>query len=105
MCPFIIILDVCICSKIFFNSIYINRGFMNLSKGKINEKHVIERILIDNITKTRLQVLGVLKGTKIEILNKRLNGSIIIKVRGTRLGIDKEISNSIFVGERSAVSS
>ena len=68
---------------------------MNLSKGTTNEEYVIEKIEIDNTTKTRLQVLGVLKGTKITILNKRMNGSIIIKVRGTRLGIDKEISNSI----------
>lgn len=72
-------------------------GFMNLSKGTTNEKYIIEEIKTDNTTKTRLQVLGILKGTKIEILNKRVNGSIIIKVRGTRLGIDKEISNSIYV--------
>lgn len=70
-------------------------GFMNLSKGTTNEKYIIEEIKTDNITKTRLQVLGILKGTKIEILNKRVNGAIIIKVRGTRLGIDKEISKSI----------
>ena len=70
---------------------------MNLLKGIANEKYIIEEIKTDNVTKTRLQVLGVIKGTKIEILNKRINGSIIIKVRGTRLGIDKEISNSIYV--------
>lgn len=70
-------------------------GFMNLSKGTTNEKYIIEEIKTDDTTKTRLQVLGILKGTKIEILNKRVNGSIIIKVRGTRLGIDKEISKSI----------
>ena len=62
---------------------------------------IIEEIKTDNITKIRLQVLGVIRGTKIEILNKRINGAIIIKVRGTRLGIDKEISNSIYVvGEK-----
>ena len=74
---------------------------MNLSEGITKEKYIIEEIQIDTTTKTRLQVLGIIKGTKIEILNKRINGSIIIKVRGTRLGIDKEISNSIYVvGEK-----
>ena len=68
--------------------------FINLSEGITNETYIIENINIDNITKTRLQVLGVLKGTRVRILNKRING-VIIKVRGTRLGIDKEISNSI----------
>lgn len=76
-------------------------GFINLLKCTTKEKYIIEEIKTDNITKIRLQVLGVIKGTKIEILNKRINGSIIIKVRGTRLGIDKEISNSIYVvGEK-----
>lgn len=68
---------------------------MNLSKGIINQEYIIKKIEIDNTTKARLQVLGILKKTKIVILNKRINGSIIIKVRGTRIGIDKEISNSI----------
>lgn len=76
-------------------------GFINLLKCTTKEKYIIEEIKTDNITKIRLQVLGVIKGTKIEILNKRINGSTIIKVRGTRLGIDKEISNSIYVvGEK-----
>lgn len=69
-------------------------GFINLSKGKTNEEYIIEKIESDKITKNRLQVLGILKGTKVKILNKRLTG-LIIKVRGVRLGIDKEISNSI----------
>ncbi len=75
--------------------------FINLLKCTTKEKYIIEEIKTDNITKIRLQVLGVIRGTKIEILNKRINGAIIIKVRGTRLGIDKEISNSIYVvGEK-----
>ncbi len=76
-------------------------GFFNLSEGTTKEKYIIEEIKIDNTTKTRLQVLGIIKGTIIEILNKRINGSIIIKVRGTRLGIDKEISKSIKIRKES----
>lgn len=72
---------------------------MRLSKGITNEEYKIEKISTDNTTKNRLQVLGILKGTKIVILNKRINGSIMIKVRGTRLGIDKQISNSIEIRE------
>lgn len=71
---------------------------MKLSECVINKQYTIDKIEIDNITKTRLQVLGILKKTRVVILNKRINGSIIIKVRGTRIGIDKEISNSIIVG-------
>ena len=64
-------------------------GFINLLKCTTKEKYIIEEIKTDNITKIRLQVLGVIRGTKIEILNKRINGAIIIKVRGTRLGINR----------------
>ena len=76
-------------------------GFINLLKCTTKEKYIIEEIKTDNITKIRLQVLGVIRGTKIEILNKRINGAIIIKVRGTRLGIDKEISKSIKIRKES----
>lgn len=68
---------------------------MNLLEGKANEEYKIEKINLEDIIKTRLEVLGILKGTKIKMLNRRLNGEMIIKVRGTRLGIDKDIAKSI----------
>ncbi len=70
---------------------------MKLSEGQMNKDYIITKIKTDNSIKTRLQVLGLLKGTKIKILNKRINGALIIKIRGTRLGIDKGIANSIYV--------
>ena len=68
---------------------------MKLSDTKINHEYIIKEINIDKCTKARLHVLGVLKGTKVRVLNKRNNGAIIVKVRGTRLGIDKEVSEAI----------
>ena len=68
---------------------------MNLSETKINHEYMIDKINIDKCTSIRLQVLGVLEGTKIRTLNKRNNGAIILRIRGTRLGIDKEVVNSI----------
>lgn len=73
-------------------------GFMKLSQVRTKEEYVIEKIEIDAITKTRLQVLGILKKTKIQILNKREDG-LVIKVRGTRLGIDKQIADKIYVAQ------
>ncbi len=72
--------------------------FINLSEGITNEEYIIQSINVDKATKSRLQVLGILKETKIIILNKRING-LIIKVRGTRLGLDKEISKLIKIRE------
>ena len=68
---------------------------MNLSQTKINQEYIIDEINIDKCTRARLQVLGVLPGTKIKILNKRNDGAIIVKIRGTRLGIDKKVAEAI----------
>ena len=68
---------------------------MNLSETKINHEYIIDKINIDKCTSIRLQILGVLKGTHILVINKMKSGAIILKVRGTRLGIDKEVVNSI----------
>lgn len=70
---------------------------MTLEDTKTNHEYIIQEINIDKCTKARLQILGILKGTTVRILNKRNNGSLIIKIRGTRLGIDKEIAKAISV--------
>lgn len=73
---------------------------MTLEEAKINQEYIINEINIDKCTKSRLEVLGVLKGTKIKILNKRSNGAIIVKIRGTRLGLDKEVAQAINIDEK-----
>lgn len=73
---------------------------MNLSDTKINHEYIIQEINTDKCTKARLYSLGVLKGTKVKILNRRNNGATILKVRGTRLGIDKEITEAIEIAEK-----
>lgn len=72
---------------------------MKLSEGEINKEYIIEKINIEETIKIRLEVLGITKGTKVKILNKRMNKAIIIKVRGTKLGISKKIANYIVVRE------
>lgn len=73
---------------------------MNLSQANINNEYIINEIDTDKNTKARLQVLGVLKGTKVKIMNKRNNGAIILKIRGTRLGVDNGIAKSIKICEK-----
>ena len=43
--------------------------------------------------------MGVNEQTPITILNKKGSGSLIIKVRGTRLALGKKISDGIMVKE------
>jgi ferrous iron transport protein A len=70
---------------------------MLLYEGKIGNKYKIVNIEIDNKIKRRLEVIGLTNKTQIEILNKNMNGSIILKVRGTRFAISKEIAKGVEV--------
>lgn len=72
---------------------------MNLLEIKINKEYIIERIDTEEKIKRRLLTLGVMPGSKIKVLNKKINDDLIIKIRGTRLGICKEIAKYIFIRE------
>lgn len=70
---------------------------MTLLRGKIGSSYIVEDIDLEPSIKRRLEMLGLTNGTKVEILNSKKNGSIIIKVRGTRFAIGKEIASGIVV--------
>ena len=70
---------------------------MCLYEGNIGKTYKIIDINIDHKLKRRLEVMGLTNNTQIEILNKNLNGSLILKVRGTRFAISKKIAKEIEV--------
>lgn len=70
---------------------------MTLDKGSINTAYSIQELKLPTKLKERLEILGMTLGTKVEILNKKGKGTLIIRVRGTRLAIGKDISQNIIV--------
>ncbi len=72
---------------------------MNLCSGKINGNYVVESVKLVEATQNRLKALGLTDGTKITILNNKRSGSVIFKVRGTRLAVGKMIAEYITVRE------
>ena len=70
---------------------------MRLSETQINHKYQVDNIHLDEKTINKLHVIGLTKATAIQVLNKNLNGSFIIKVRGARFAINKAISKGIEV--------
>ena len=50
-------------------------------------------------TERRLEVLGMLAGTKITVVNRKKRGAMIIKIRGTRFAVGESITKSIEVKE------
>lgn len=43
--------------------------------------------------------IGLIEGTRLKLLNRKRNGSLIIYVRGTRLALGKHITSGIEVEE------
>lgn len=54
----------------------------------IKEKENVQR---------RLEALGILEGTRVQILNRKKSGATIIRVRGSRWALGHDIANGIEV--------
>ena len=77
----------------------VNDAQIRLENGiRLNGETTIKEINLEPIVKRRLQMLGLTKGTNVEVLNNKKSGSLIFKVRGTRFAIGKQIAEGIIVG-------
>lgn len=72
---------------------------MSLFECEKNKNYEIKGLYVEEGITRRLQALGLNDGTIITVLNRKKNGALIIRVRGTRLAIGKHISSGIEVTE------
>jgi ferrous iron transport protein A len=72
---------------------------MKLSEAKRDHQYCLNEMKLSNDTLIRLQSLGMTKGTILFILNRKKGGSVIFKVRGSRLAVGKKIASCIDVEE------
>lgn len=72
---------------------------MKLYEGETGHSYLVRSVTTEEGITRRLEALGVNENTKITILNKKQSGSMIIKVRGTRLAIGRRITGGIDVEE------
>lgn len=70
---------------------------MLLREGKMREGYLVEDIQLEDSIKRRLQILGLTRGTRVEILNRKKSGTIIMKVRGTRFAAGRQVAEGILV--------
>ena len=70
---------------------------MILRDGKPGNDYQVEDICLEEKVKRRLQILGLTRGTKVEILNQKKSGTLIIKVRGTRFAVGRQIAEGVQV--------
>lgn len=70
---------------------------MTLGSANKGTTYRVENVDIDINIKRRLEALGLTNGTKIKLINRNSNGSIIFMVRGSRLAVGKYIAESITI--------
>ena len=73
-----------------------------LNECEIGGRYVVAGVQVDEGITRRLEALGVNEGTPVNILNKKGSGSVIIKVRGTRLALGRRLSEGMTVREEHA---
>ena len=72
---------------------------MKLNEGVIGHTYIVKSVVVDDTITRRLEALGVNEMTPVTILNKKGSGSVILKVRGTRLAVGRRISDGIQIEE------
>lgn len=72
---------------------------MSLFECMKGNNYEVKGLYVEEGITRRLQALGLNDGTIITVLNRKKNGALIIKVRGTRLAIGRHISQGIEVEE------
>ena len=72
---------------------------MTLYEAKKDHEYTIRGLYVEEAVTRRLQALGLNDGTKIQVLNRKRRGALIIRVRGTRLALGKHLSSGIEIGE------
>ena len=72
---------------------------MKLYEGTVGKTYLVRSVVVDDTITRRLEALGVNEMTPVTILNKKGSGSVILKVRGTRLAVGRRISDGIQIEE------
>ena len=75
---------------------------MKLYEGKIGTTYLVESVHVEDAINRRLEALGVNENTPLLVMNKKNSGTMIIKVRGTRLALGRRITGGIVVKEEAA---
>lgn len=73
---------------------------MKLTETNPGTQYLVDEIQLELATKRRLESLGMTEGSKIYVMRKKRNGAVIIKIRGTRFALGREIVREINVRDR-----
>lgn len=72
---------------------------MNVSQAQKGRTYLVKKVNLEGNIERRLEMLCMTDQVKLMVLNKKNQGAVIIKVRGTRFAIGKEIADAIEIEE------
>jgi ferrous iron transport protein A len=72
---------------------------LNVSQAQKGKTYLVKKVNLEGNIERRLEMLGMTDQVKLMVLNKKNQGAVIIKVRGTRFAIGKEIADAIEIEE------
>lgn len=70
---------------------------MTILEGTLKHDYIVTDVVMDEAVMRRLEALGINSGTRMQIMNRKKNGTMIIKVRGTRWAMGRDIARGIQV--------
>ncbi len=71
---------------------------MYLCNGIIGNNYRVKEMTLPVNIEKRLEALGMTQGTPIAVLNSKGHGILIVKIRGTRFALGRNITKNILVG-------
>lgn len=72
---------------------------MCLKEGKDHHVYEMLDMHLESDLERRLKALGLTTGTRVEILNNKKRGAVIIRFRGVRFALGRKIADHILVKE------
>ena len=70
---------------------------MTLDKGAVGQSYTVASMGLPQQVVHRLEALGLTVGTKVSVLGSKDKGTLILKVRGTRFAMGRDITRRIEV--------
>ncbi len=70
---------------------------MLLSEGTVGGSYQVQEIQLPVNMEKRLEALGMNRGSSVSVLNCKGNGILIVKIRGTRFALGRNITKNIIV--------
>ena len=70
---------------------------LEVSDGKKETQYIVKDIGLPTGIEKRLEALGMTRGTSVTVLNSKSKGILIVKVRGTRFALGRNITEHISV--------